>query len=144
MKERKGYATTRKKVHVLEGNPKKKISDPLLGRQCEGGQGSNAGRQVDDQNYQKMLAYKIAPIVSRWPRHARDLPMTSANLSLKGTQATMKEVRETSQCNEASRGVQGKQALGSSSGKVPHTSRVHHPGRACEFESQLQYWSRYQ
>ena len=93
------------------------------------------GRQADDQNYQKMLAYKIAPIVSQWPRHMQDLPTTSVNLSPRGTQAMMKEARETFQCNKASRGVQGKQALGSLSGKVPHTSRVHHLERACEFES---------
>ena len=59
--------------------------------------------------------------------------MASAKLSPRGIWAMMKAARETSQCNYASLLVPGKRAPGSSLGKVPCTSIIHHQGTPGEF-----------
>src|SRR5438128_2239515 len=80
-----------------------------------------------------MFAYRNVPTVSRRPRHARKLPTAPTNLTPKGIRATKKEACETSQRNGASLVVQGKQVRCSASGRVPRTSKFHHPERACKF-----------
>ena len=73
------------------------------------------------------------PNASRPSRHGRKLPTASAKLSPRGIWATTKATCETSQRNNTSLLVPGKRAPGSSSGKVPRTSIIHHQGTPGEF-----------